>query len=168
MLKKFILALVVALPMSAFAQKFGVVNTEEIFTALPETAEMTKTLQESSQKYETEFQKLQEELNKLYTDFQAIQDDPNTPQTIKERRMQEIQDRAAKVEQFHQTASQDLQRQQQTLLAPIQQKVTDAIQAVGREGSYTFVFPGEMGFILYQGTDVVDLTPAVKAKLGVK
>lgn len=168
MLKKILLALVVALPLSAAAQKFGTVRIDDVFSAMPETTEMQNQLSEASKKYEAEFQKLQEELNKLYTDFQGIQNDPNTPETIKERRMQEIQDRATKVEQFRQTASQDLQRHQEQLLAPIQAKFNDAVKAVGQEGGFTFILPMDAGLILYQGNDVVDVTSLVKAKLGIK
>ena len=167
MLKKLLLALLVALPISAAAQKFGTFNFDEVITAMPEIADMQKQLTESSQKYEAEFQKLQDELNKLYTDYQAIQNDPSTPESIKERRLQEIQDRAQKVEQFRQTATQDLQRLQEQLLAPIQQRVNDAVKAIGQEGNFTFIFPLEPSLILYQGADVVDVTPLVKAKLGI-
>lgn len=168
MIKKIILALLVALPMSAAAQKFGTVDINAVFDAMPEVNDMQAQLTEASQKYEAEFQKLIEEVNKLYTDFQAIQDDPNTPQTIKERRMQEITDRQQKVEQFRETATKDLQRQQEQLMAPIQARINDAIKAVGQEGGYTFIFPNEPNLVLYQGTDVIDVTAAVKAKLGAK
>ncbi len=168
MLKKIIIALLVALPLSAAAQKFGTVDIDQVISAMPEVAEMQSQLTESSKKYEAEFQKLVEELNKLVTEFQAIQDDANTPQTIKERRMQDIQERQTKVEQFRNTATQDLQRQQEQLMAPIQAKMTEAIKAVGQEGGFTLVFPADPGLVLYQGADVVDLTAAVKAKLGIK
>ncbi len=168
MLKKLVLVLAVVLPMSAFAQKFGTVNLETVLTAMPESTAMQEQMNEASKKYEAEFQKLQEELQKLYTDFQAIQNDANTPESIKERRMQEIQDRAAKVDQFRQTASQDLQRQHEQLMAPIEQKLRDAIKAVGQEGGFTFVFPSDPGLILYQGNDVTDVTPLVKTKRGIK
>ena len=167
MLKKLLLALLVALPISAAAQKFGTFNFDEVITAMPEITEMQQQLTDASQKYEAEFQKLQDELNKLYTDYQAIQNDPTTPESIKERRLQEIQDRAQKVEQFRQTATQDLQRLQEQLLAPIQQRVNDAVKAVGQEGGFTFIFPLEPSLILYSGADVVDVTPLVKAKLGI-
>lgn len=168
MFKKIIMALAVALPLTAAAQKFGTVQIDNVFSAMPETTEMQNTLNDASKKYETEFQKLQEELNKLYTDFQTIQNDTATPDAIKERRMQEIQDKASKVEQFRQTATQDLQRQQEQLVAPIQSKINDAIKAVGTEGSFTLILPAEPAIILYQGADVVDVTPLVKAKLGLK
>jgi len=168
MIKKILLALAVALPMTAAAQKFGTVQLDAVFTAMPESTEMQNTLSEASKKYEAEFQKLQEEVNKLVADFQNIQNDTATPDAIKERRMQEIQDKHNKVEQFRQTATQDLQRQQEQLMAPIQTKINEAVKAVGTEGGYTFIFPQEPALILYQGSTVTDVTPAVKAKLGLK
>lgn len=168
MFKKLLLALAVVLPLSAFAQKFGTVDTEAILTAMPETTTARQQLDEASKKYEAEYQKLNEELNKLYTDFQAIQNDKETPDAIKDRRMQEIQDKGQKVEQFRQQATQDLQRQNEQLMAPILQKITEAIKSVGKEGSFTFIFPNEPSLLLYQGTDVTDVTPLVKTKLGIK
>ena len=47
---------------------------------------------------------------------------------------------------------------------PIQQKLFDAVKAVGAEGDFTFIFPN--GQALYQGASVVDVTDMVKAKLG--
>ena len=118
MIKKLLMALLVALPFSSMAQKFGVVDLESIFTSMPESAAMQTQLQETTTKYEEEFGKLQEEVNKLYTEYQTIANDANTPESIKERRVQEIQERAAKVDQFRNTAQQDIQRLQEQLMAP--------------------------------------------------
>ena len=53
-------------------------------------------------------------------------------------------------------------------MAPIQQKINDAVKAVGQEGNFTFIFPNEQGLLLYTGTDVVNVTALVKTKLGIK
>ncbi|MDE6197613.1 MAG: OmpH family outer membrane protein [Muribaculaceae bacterium] len=166
MFKKILLAVVLALPLSAVAQKFGVVDLETIFQAMPEATAMQNQVTETSKKYEEEFAKLQEEFNKLYTEFQNIQNDANTPESIKERRIQEIQERSAKLDQFRNTAQQDLARLHETLMAPITAKMTDAVKAVGAEGSFTFIFPNEPTLLLYSGADVVDVTPLVRTKLG--
>ena len=167
MFKKIFLALALILPLSGMAQKFGIVDIDQVFQAMPETAAMQKQLEETSKKYETEFQKLQEEVNKLYTDYQTIQNDENTPQSIKERRVQEIQERASKVDQFRNTATQDLARLQEQLMAPISQKINDAVKSVGAEGGYTFIFPNEQGLLLYTGADVTNITADVRKKLGI-
>lgn len=164
MIKKLLLAIVVVLPSMAFAQKFGVVNAQPIIEAMPDMTEARTALEAASKKYEDEFKNLQEEFNKKYTEFQGMNDE--TPQTIKDRRMSELQELDQKMNQFRTTATQDLQRQQEQLMAPIQQKVMTAIQAVGAEGDYTMIF--ENNVPIYVGKTVEDITPQVKAKLGLK
>lgn len=168
MIKKLLLAVLVALPFSAFAQKFGVVDLETVFQAMPETATAQTQLTDASKKYEDEFAKLREEVDKLFAEYQNLQKDPATPDAIKERRLNELQERDQKVQQFRNTASQDLARLQEQLMAPIQQKIADAVKTVGQEGSFTFIFPNEQGLLLYTGSDVTDVTPLVKTKLGIK
>ena len=163
MIKKILVALAIALPSMAFAQKFAVVDTETIMTAMPETKAAEEKIQQSSKTYQDEFDKLNEEINKKYAEYQALPED--TPNSIKERRQQEIQELAEKVQRFQQQAQQDLERQHMQLLQPIQEKLLNAIKSVGAEGQYTKVFPN--GMSLYTGTDVIDITDAVKAKLGI-
>lgn len=164
MIKKILLALVIAFPTMAFAQKFGVITTDQLIQSLPEMKEVQTTLEASSKKYEDEFKNLQDEMQKKYTEFQSLEEP--TPSPIKDRRLQEMQELDQKIQQFRQTASEDLQRQQQQLMAPIQQKVMTAIQTVGQEGNFTFIFENMVP--VYVGTDVTDVTPLVKAKLGIK
>ena len=164
MFKRIILAIAVILPMSAFAQKFGVADLDAIVQAMPEFAQMNAQIEEASKKYESELGKLTEELNKLFAEYQSIAEDPNTPDAIKQRRMSEIQERDQKVQQFKSTAYQDLERLSQQLSQPIQQKMMEAVQSVGADGDFTFIFPN--GSAIYQGSNVINVTDLVKAKLG--
>lgn len=166
MMKKILLAILVALPMLAVAQspKFGVVNTQTVMEAMPDVKTVNEQIEAASKKYEDEFQKLNEQMNKEYADFQAL--DASTPESIKQRRQQEIQDLYQKLEQFRVTASQDLQRQQQQLMAPVIDKVTTAINAVGKENGLTFIFESTQP--IYTGDDVIDVTPLVKKNLGLQ
>ena len=164
MIKKLLLAIMIALPMSVFAQKFAVINTQELMQAMPEIKTINEQLEAANKKYQDEFSKLQEEFQKKYEEFQALEE--STPQTIKERRMQEMQELEGKIQQFRETAVQDIQRQQQQPMAPVQEKVVKAIQAIGAEGNYTFVFENMVP--VYVGTDVTDITPTVKTRLGIK
>lgn len=168
MIKKLLLAAFIAVPMclSAQALKFGNVNSQQIFELMPEKANAEKTLVEVSKKYEDEYKKLQDEFNKKYTDFQALPAD--TPQSIKDRRMQELQENQTKIQNFQQMASQDLQKQQETLLAPITDKLQKAIQAVGAENGFTYIFDLSIPAVVYSGAPSEDVTPLVKAKLGLK
>lgn len=167
MIKKILLAIVLAIPMCALAQapKFGIVDVEAIIPKMPEFVEAQNKLAEASKTYEAEYAKINEELQKLYTELQELDKDPNTLQSIKERRLQDIQDRDKKAQQFAQTAQQDLQRQQTQLMQPIQEKVMNAIQAVGTENGYTMIFPEAVP--AYVSADVQDVTALVKTKLGI-
>lgn len=164
MIKKLFVAIMIALPMSLFAQKFGVVNTQEITESMPELKTIQTQMETAQKKYEAEFQKLQEEFQKKYEEFQKL--DENTLPAIKERRMQEMQELDNKIQQFRQTAAQDLQRQNQQLIAPVQERVMKAIQAVGAEGNYTFIFENLQP--VYTGKDVINVTTEVKTRLGIK
>lgn len=168
MIKKILLAIAIALPMCAVAQapKFGIVNIQTIIEAMPEVKTAQETITAASKKYEDEFKVLQTEAEKKFTEYQALEQDAATPQSIKERRMQELQELDQRMQQFRQTATQDLQRQQEQLMAPIQEKVRTAINAVGAENSMTFIFENIVP--IYVGTDVTDITAMVKTKLGIQ
>ena len=170
MIKRILLAVLVALPLCLSAQtlKFGTINSQEIFALMPEKTTAEQTLAEVSKKYEAEFTRLQEEFNKKFTAYQALEKDATTPASIKERRMQELQENQRKIENFQQMASQDLQKQQEALLAPISEKIRTAISAVGKENGFTFIFDLSIPSVAYSGEGAVDVTPLVKAKLGLK
>ena len=166
MMKKLFLAILVAIPMLAVAQssKFGVVNTQAVMEAMPDVKTVNEQVEAASKKYEDEFQKLNAQMDKEYADFQAL--DASTPESIKQRREQEIQELYQKLQQFRVTASQDLQRQHEQLMAPVVNKITTAINAVGKENGFTFIFESTQP--IYTGDDVTDVTPLVKKNLGLQ
>ncbi len=163
MIKRLLIAIMIAMPVFGFAQsKFGVVNSNNFIETMPEFKEVQAQLEASSKKFEDEFTKLREEFQNRYTELQKL--DESTPQSIRDRRLQELQELDSKIQQFRETASADLQRQQAQLMTPIQEKVMKAIQTVGEEGNFTFIFENMVP--IYIGKDVVDVTSLVKSKLG--
>ena len=156
MIKKFLFAAVCICSLSFVSQaqqalKFGTVNSQEIFMLMPEKATAEQTLQD---------------INKKYEEYMALGD--TIPETIRARRMQEVQDSQSRIESFREMASQDIQKQQEALFAPIQQKLMDAIKSVGAEGKFTYIFDLAYPIVIYQGAPSEDVTPLVKAKLGLK
>ena len=99
MFKRFMLLAVMAttLCLGAQAQKFGYVNTSEIFNVMPEKATAENTLKTASDKYEAEFKNLQDAFQKKMTDYEAADKDATTPQAIKDRHNQELQDDYMKI-----------------------------------------------------------------------
>jgi outer membrane protein len=76
----------------AQAQKFGYINTNEIFNVMPDKVTAENTLKQVSDKYETEFKNLQDAFQKKMADYEAADKDASTPQAIKDRHNQELQD----------------------------------------------------------------------------
>ena len=101
----------------------------------------------------------------MYDEFQAMKED-ELP-AIKERKARELQDYNQKIQQFQQTAYNDLNKLNADLMGPIMQKIQTAVEAVGKEGSYSLIQPKSTDIILYFGAPVEDITNQVKAKLGV-
>ncbi len=170
MFKKLVIAALCVMPFALSAQgvvaKFGHVNAQEIFAVMPERAEAEKELESTSKKYEGELTKMTEEYQNKYKDFVAQQD--TLPENIKVRRMQEVGELEQRIQNFREVAMQSIQQQQQQLLAPITKKLTDAISAVGKENSFTYIFDLANGGVLYHGDTSVDVTPLVKTKLGIQ
>ncbi len=168
MLKKILLAVAVALPMFASAQtaKIGIVDTGSIIQAMPETAAAQTKLQETQKKYQDEFSRLEEEYKRMVDELQKMKED-ELP-AIRERKTREINDYQQKIQSFMQSADQDIARQQQELMMPISTKVREAIEAVGKEGSFSFIQNYSPDLVLFYAAPTVDITPQVKAKLGLK
>ena len=81
MLKKIALLLMLILPMSVFAQKFGHIRTQEILTVMPEYTKAQTDIQTMQQQYENEFKIVQEDFQKKFTAFQ--QEQANLPKNKK-------------------------------------------------------------------------------------
>lgn len=168
MLKKILVAALLAIPMLLSAQtiKIGVVDTQLLMRELPAFKEAQTKIDAVAKKYDEEYNNLRAEAAKKYEEYQTLMNDANTPQAVKERRAKEIDEFSQKLAEFEQMAQTDLQKQQQEIMAPIINNVQQAIQSIGKEGSYTII--QEMTGLLYYGAPAEDITPQVKARLGIK
>lgn len=166
MFKKIALAVMLAIPMLAAAQnvKIGLVDTQTIITSLPDTQAAQEKLNALSKDFQDQDNKFMTALQKKMEDYQALPE--STPQATKDALAKEIQSDQQKILEFEQNAQTEMQRAQEREMAPVINKVRDAIQAVGKEGGYTIV--QELGGVFYYGAPAEDITPAVKAKLGLK
>jgi outer membrane protein len=167
MLKKIAFILLLIAPMSAFAQKFGHLKSSEIITVMPEFTKAQTDIQTMQKQYEDEVKRAQEEFTKKFTEYQ--QEEANLPKNIQERRQKELQDLNDKGIQLQQDAQQQLQKSYGEMMEPIYKKVEDAINAVGKEGNYTYIFDLNRTDIPYVNEAAsTDVTSAIKAKLGLK
>ena len=171
MLKKIALVLMLALPMGVFAQnlKFGHINAQEIVSAMPEFAKAQSDIEALDKQLTSELQRTQEEFNKKYQEFQQAIAKDSLPANIAERRQKELQDMMQRQEQFQQDAQQQMAKAQNDAMAPIYQKLDNAIKAVGAAEGVIYIFDLARTSIPYVNeSQSINLTSNVKANLGIK
>ena len=167
MMKKIALLLMLILPMSVFAQKFGHIKTQEILTVMPEYTKAQTDIQTMQKQYDDEIKRLSDEVNKKFAAYQ--QEQANLPKNIQERRQKELQEMSERGMQMQQDAQQELQRSWLQMLEPIAKKIDDAIKSVGQEGGYVYIFDLNATSIPFVNETLsTDVTGAVKAKLGLQ
>ena len=168
MFKKIALVLLCALPFSLMAQevKLGHVNSQEILTIMPERTVIEKTVGDLQTQWEKELVKMREEYYAKVKEFQEKQ--ATMPESIKSARQGEISDLEQRISTFNQTASEDLRKKQQELFTPVIDKLKKAINEVGSENGYLYIFDLSTQSIIYQSPKSNDVTPLVKKKLGLK
>jgi outer membrane protein len=123
----------------------------------------------SISKYARSFQDQIDIMMKEYqTKGQAFQASEKTmTEAMKEVKIKEITDLENRIQTTQQSAQEKIQQKKQDIYAPILDKAEKAIKAVSKEKNYDFVFDQSQGSLLF-GKDEYDITPLVKAKLGIK
>jgi outer membrane protein len=163
MLKKIVLFALLLLPAGAIAQeKIAYFNPSEIIVIMPEWKQMQDSLQKMQTFMQKEMEILREEYNKKY---QALMNEgEGLIESIKLRRMQEIQDLEQRASVFNEQSQQELEQTYRTLSEPIQKKIRDAVQAVGKAHNFLFVLEGNG--LWYISPNAADATPLVQRQLG--
>jgi len=162
--KKIIITILLAMPVIASAQKFGHINSQELFTQMPEVAQVRLKMDTIQSQYENQLTSMNEEFQKKMQDYQA--QEPTMADAVKQIRQQELQEMNQRIQLFYQTAEQDIQKKQQELLTPVHEKLTKAIKTVGDREGYTYIF--DSSSMVHIGADATDVTPVVKKELGIK
>lgn len=153
--------LVIGGSISANAQaKTAHVDVNEIMTKMPAILEAKKQLEKITQTYEGEFTTMRNEYQAKVTKYSA-EAEKNTD-AINQERMKEVADMEKRIQDFGQTAQQELQKKEQDLFKPIQEKVKLSIAKVGKAKGFQYVLDASM-ILLADGPDI---TADVKKDLG--
>ena len=167
MKKTIIVALMALLPLGAFAQKFGHINSPDIIPLMTEYKTAQTELQTLQKQYEEELDYMNTEYSKKIEDYDKNHE--TLPENIRTRREQEIMESQQKMQQYYQDCQVNLEKKSQELMGDINSKLLKAIQTVGEEGAYVCIFDISGGVVPFvSSTLTTDVTEAVKAKLGIK
>ncbi|MFR9620083.1 MAG: OmpH family outer membrane protein [Rikenellaceae bacterium] len=151
---------------SVSAQKLGRVNVEELLMSMPEITQMQSDLEVLRKDYSNNLETMQVELNNKLADYQK--NESTMIESVRALKEKEMQDLNQRMQQFEQSAVQELQAKQNQMIEPILAKARAAVAEVAKEGGYTAVFDESAGALAYYDDSVVNLLSAAKAKLGIK
>jgi len=149
---------------SAQDLKFGHINMQELIMELPDKVEADQKLQAEAKTLQDRMQMMREEHEKKFRDYIAERETmPELIRTTTEKEIQEIEQR---LQNYQTMAQQSLSKKEQELYQPILEKVQQAVDAVGTEQGFIYIFDLSSQVVLYHSDKSIDCTAFVKAKLG--
>ncbi|MGQ1946019.1 OmpH family outer membrane protein [Geofilum sp. OHC36d9] len=145
--------------------KFGHINVQELIQVLPDKQAADQKLQAEAKILQTRMQKMSEEHETKFKEYLAQRD--SLPELIRATMEKEIQDIEQRLQNYQTMAQQSLSKKEQELYKPILEKIQQAIDAVGQEQGFVYIFDLSSQVVLYHSDKSVDCMSLVKAKLGV-
>ena len=148
--------------------KLGHLDVQKVMTSMPEFKKAQDDLAAKEQEIRKELTAMHENYQKLMQEYQA------NAKTLTElsRTAKEQEGLAERIQNFQQLAQEQMAKTQEDLLAPIITKIQNAVQAVGKEGGFTYIFAATPNFgqgaLLYTADNSEDVLPLVKKKLGIQ
>lgn len=162
-MKNLILIAATLLTTAVFGQKLGHINSNDLLLAMPERTAVEDNIKKYAQSLESQLATMTKEYQAKVQNYQASE--ATMTEAIKQDKIKEITNLEERIGEFQQTAQQDLQKKEETLLKPIIDKARKAIEEVAKENSYTYIFDSGLGVLLYK-KDSDNILPLVKKKLG--
>jgi outer membrane protein len=163
----FVILFLSAGTMSMFAQtqKFGHINVSELLSVMPERETAQVELQAFAVELEDELEIMQTELEKKYSEY--LKNEKTLNDVVKASRQQELQNLQTRIQDYQGTAQQNYAKKESELLQPILNKANKAIQEVGKENGFTYIFDISTGAVVYFAENTTDVMDLVKKKLGI-
>lgn len=171
MKKGFIVVLVGLLAFcgSAMAQKnikLGHINSNDLMQIMPGRDSAQTALQKDVEDLQAEMEAMKKEYETRVSDYLAKKD--QLSELIRKTKESDLQAMAARIDEFQRTAQSTLEDRQEALLKPIIDRAKKAIEEVGKENGYTYIFDAAQGGSILYSQDSDDIMPLVKKKLGLK
>ncbi len=149
------------------AQKLGRIKFQDIVMAMPETQTMQTNLETFRKDLADNLEAMQVEFNNKVADYQSNM--KNYTESLRNLKEKELQDLQTRMQQFEQSAMQEMQNKQTELLNPILAKARDAVNKVASQGGYDVVYDESAGALAFiNESTITDLAPQVKTALGIK
>lgn len=160
-----VIMLLVVTSAAANAQtlKFGHIEFQALIPIMPEYTVAQTELEKFQQDLEEVLAELNEGYQQKLTEFEQLGADAS--EVRRNSKITEIQDIGTRIENYRNSAYQQIEQKQAELLQPILEKARVAIEEVARAQSLVYVF--DSGSLLYKSNSSIDVLPLVREKLGI-
>lgn len=166
-MKKTLLSLLlIALPLLASAQtlQFAYFDYDEVLHSMKDYAAAQTELATLREQYAAETKRAEDDFNQKYDEFLDGQRD--FAPSIFRKRQAELQELLDKNIAFKQESEQLLAEAEAKALAPVKQRLADAIKKAGQEGGYAFIMRAGSDTLPYvDPAQGIDITEQLKAAL---
>ncbi|MEP6675677.1 MAG: OmpH family outer membrane protein [Ferruginibacter sp.] len=143
--------------------KIGYINTEELIGSMPEAQKANAELEELQSALNDQGVKMAQELQEKDSIF--VIDSVKLTKVQKDLRKKDLFELYQKVQGWSQYIQDELNKRQQTLVAPIRTKAFNTIKEVAKESGYSYVLDVQSVIVGPPGDDIIAL---VKKKMGIK
>lgn len=157
-----VLALGIGFGANAQGQKIGYVDSQAIIDLMPESAKIQQDMQAYYSELQAELQAMATEYQTKMRDYEA--NSATMSNILRQSKEKEIVDLQGRIQDFQANAESDFAAKQEELSKPMLDKIKKAIDDVVKAKGLAYVF--EKTVILSIGDSAIDVTPDVKAKLG--
>jgi outer membrane protein len=164
-IKLFVVAAVLTAGFNASAQKSGYISLDQVVRLMPEVGKLDTVLQRyQADSLNPQFSYMVSEYNRKDSIANG-KDSLKTPAVTRQQIRQELEGLAYQIQNWQQIVQNALQGKQSELLEPIYGKAMTALNAVAKEGGYSYVYNKEA---LLVAPPADDLLPLVAKKLNIK
>lgn len=108
----------------------GVYDSNRAFNQLAQVVAAQKELADMSATYEKEYKVLTDNVNNCFNEYQKMHNDDSVPQVVKDRKAQEVAAYQKKAEDYAKKATESLQKRQNEVLKPLQEKFNAAVSLI--------------------------------------
>ena len=146
--------------------KLGYVNSNQVMKEFKDAVEVSKKVNELAQEYEKERQQMQTELDNMNAQFekqQALLSQERRTETLRE--IQDLYQRLLKYQEEKFGPQGELERRTKELTDPVVKKIQGAIDKIGQQEGYDFIFDTVNANIVYAREEEFNLTVRILAEL---
>ncbi|MCD8184420.1 MAG: OmpH family outer membrane protein [Bacteroides sp.] len=162
-----VMFLLLAVGMTAHAQKFALIDTEYILKNIPAYQSATNELSQASKQWQSEVEKLGQEAKSMFDSYQASAKTLSEAQKSKEEEEIVAKEKAAaELRRKYFGPEGELYKKREALIQPIQDEIYEAVKEIATQKGYAVVVDRASASSIIFASPSIDISDEVLAVLG--